>query len=411
MSCPQPALKRWARMSMRLAGWAVLLWAMILAHALAQASQPFPQHAGLVVQFGDGEVITACVDLGPDGEAPGEEVLRASGLAVVMEYVPGAGGAVCKIGGEGCDFPNESCFCRCALNPNEPCIYWSYYHLTEGQWQFSNIGASNYTVGSGDVEGWAWGPGAIGAAGAVPPSLTFEDICVPPTPTPSPSPTATPTATPPPTATWTPSPTYTPTATLPTPTGTPTPTDTPVPARTGTPTNTPQPTATPVPTSTTAPTRTTDPSGTPRPTRSATPTSSPTATLTAVPTSTFVRSATAPPATATSAPTATVAAVLTLTSPQHVDTVTATHTSLRVPTFTSTVEPTTPAVPPSTLLASPPGSADAQQLALAEGLATREMAAQAAPGLAEETGNYVFFGAIVVALVAGLIALQMRQRL
>src|SRR5688500_8975480 len=60
----------------------------------AQAGEP--HQAGLVIDFGDGHVLTFCIDLGDDGQATGEELLRASNLPVIMEY-SGNGGAVCKI--------------------------------------------------------------------------------------------------------------------------------------------------------------------------------------------------------------------------------------------------------------------------------------------------------------------------
>jgi chemotaxis protein CheC len=50
------------------------------------------------------------------------------------------GATICRIDGEGCNFPTESCFCQCQ---GSPCIYWSYWRLTEGEWRYSNIGAGN----------------------------------------------------------------------------------------------------------------------------------------------------------------------------------------------------------------------------------------------------------------------------
>jgi hypothetical protein len=75
-------------------------------------------------------------------------------------------------------------------------------------------------VQNGDVEGWVWGEGNPGGGGAEPPEITFDEICVPSTDTPTS--TATPTNTPTPTETPSPSPTNTPAATN-TPTAVPTP--------------------------------------------------------------------------------------------------------------------------------------------------------------------------------------------
>src|SRR5689334_4388603 len=94
-----------------------------MARAL-RAQESVPQQAGLVIDFGDGRVLTFCVDLGADGQATGEELLRASNLPVIFEYSGGIGGAVCKIDTVGSDFPSEPCFSHCTLQPGEPCMYW-----------------------------------------------------------------------------------------------------------------------------------------------------------------------------------------------------------------------------------------------------------------------------------------------
>jgi hypothetical protein len=240
----------------------------------AQAGEA--HQAGLVIDFGDGRVMSFCIDLGDDGQATGEEVLRASNLPVIIEY-SGNGGAVCKIDTVGSNFPSEPCFSHCTLRPGETCMYWSYSLLVGDHWQFSQIGASNVVVHSGDVNGWAWGESTI-AHGAQPPLRTLAEICLPATPTPTASPTLTPTATQPPavpppatatpyvarvitatptvSATPTSAPTTTPVVTPPTPTSTPTQAGAPTTLPVASPTASPQPTVTlsatalPTPTST-----------------------------------------------------------------------------------------------------------------------------------------------------------------
>lgn len=252
-----------------------LIWAALLLAAVAASSAaPLPglaqgsgdMQAGLVIDFGDGTVHTACVDLGADGQATGEEVLAAAGFDVLIEYSP-MGGAVCKIGPQGCNYPGQPCWCQCL---SSPCVYWAYNHLQNGQWVYSTVGASIYTVRAGDVEGWAWGAGTL-ALGAQPPVRTFAEICAAPTATPTLS--ATPTAT----ASATPTPSATPTASpWPTPTSPPT----------STPTWTPQPSATwtaeaggaPFIPATATATWSPTPTSTPTPTPTATPTQSPSAT-------------------------------------------------------------------------------------------------------------------------------------
>ncbi len=180
----------------------MLLGVTLLITGSTQAqSSLYPHHAGVVIKFSDGSVQTACVDLGEDGQASGYDVLRAANVSLVVE-TSGMGITICKINQDGCDYPSRACFCQCMMNPGEQCIYWSYHHLVNGAWVYSNVGASGYTVHSGDVEGWGWGVGTINSSGSQPPVKTFSEICVPPT--------ATPTATPKPASTNTPWPTYTP---------------------------------------------------------------------------------------------------------------------------------------------------------------------------------------------------------
>ncbi len=158
-----------------------------------------PNRVGLVVRFGDGEVFTQCVEFDED-QISGVEVLLRAGLNTIYESSGAYGAAVCKIENDGCDYPAEDCFCQCPGGPN--CVYWSYWHLKDGSWEYSQAGAGGYFVSDGDVDGWAW-TGEL-------PQTTFDDICAPP-PTATPTHTATPTSTP--TATHTPLPTATPTDT------------------------------------------------------------------------------------------------------------------------------------------------------------------------------------------------------
>src|SRR5688500_14839461 len=56
-----------------------------------RAQDSTPNQAGLVIDLGDGRVMTFCIDLGADGQATGEELLRASNLPVILEYSGGIG--------------------------------------------------------------------------------------------------------------------------------------------------------------------------------------------------------------------------------------------------------------------------------------------------------------------------------
>ncbi len=266
-----------------LSGYSILLFAFGFPASRTVAADKGPNKVGLVIRYGDGHVETYCVTF-QEPELTGVEVLRRSGVPIIVDPTSSFGQAVCKIDGEGCNFPQEDCFCRCQQVGRE-CQYWAYYHLREGHWEYSGQGAGTYRVHPGDVEGWAWGSGSPGQ-GAEPPVYTFEAICLPPTSTPTPTwtstfpstphPTSSPTVpftrvppTPTPSATWTPVPrTFTPISpTVP-------PTFTPVPTVPSTPTPTPSPSPRPSPTpSPTPPPRATSTRGhTPSPPREVVPT-------------------------------------------------------------------------------------------------------------------------------------------
>lgn len=177
---------------------------LLLGAIPAQADDP--AQVGLVVLHGDGEVIKQCVSL-PGGDLTGYDVLEQAALDLNVE-AQGLGVTVCRLDGEGCGFPGESCFCQCQ---GTPCIYWSYWRLKGNDWDYSSQGASSRPVKNGDVEGWVWGQGYMGN-GAItkPPVIPFEEICVPATSTPTTTNTPLPTETPEPTATNTPQPINTP---------------------------------------------------------------------------------------------------------------------------------------------------------------------------------------------------------
>jgi len=208
--------------------WAVVLLLTGLGRPGAEA-QGLNQ-VGLVVQFGDGSYTTRCIEFS-EPQISGYDVLLRSGLNIEASVSGSPGVLICGIEGTGCSASN----CMCDFPPN----YWSYWHLVDGEWLYSQLGASGYMVSPGEVEGWNWGEGQ-------PPSvIPLEQICAPPA-TDTPTPTQTPTASTTPTATWTPHP---PTAT---PTWTPLP---PTAPRTAVPvTATIAPSATPRPSATAAPT-------------------------------------------------------------------------------------------------------------------------------------------------------------
>lgn len=146
--------------------------------------------AAVVVRFSDDRTETACVEF-EEPQINGFDLLQRSGLNIEIE-AQGLGALVCAIDDTGC--PASDCLCQCRGGGD--CIYWSYWHLQQNGWQYSQAGSLGYQIQSGAVDGWSWGPGAANQA-FPPANLSFEEICLDPatnTPTPSPSPTITSTA-------------------------------------------------------------------------------------------------------------------------------------------------------------------------------------------------------------------------
>lgn len=131
-----------------------------------------PNRAGLVVTLEDGTAVTRCIEFTED-EINGLELLNRSGLAVETGAAS-FGASVCRVEETGC--PGNDCFCQCK---GGNCLYWSYWHLRDDGWQYSQAGAGIYQVKNGAVEGWTWGPGTPQDA-PEPPAVTFDEICAAP---------------------------------------------------------------------------------------------------------------------------------------------------------------------------------------------------------------------------------------
>jgi len=167
---------------------ALALVCLCTATALNQvrtARAQAPNQAAVVVRYGDGTVWTGCVTFA-EAEITGLQLLQRAGLEVVYAR-GGTGDLLCKIGPEGCDNPNQ-CLCRCS---GAECAYWSYWHLQDGQWQYSVVGASTYRVKPGTIDGWVWGVGTTADAPR-PPAMRLEELCRPVAPTATPTLTQTP---------------------------------------------------------------------------------------------------------------------------------------------------------------------------------------------------------------------------
>lgn len=134
----------------------------------AQADDP--HRAGLVVQLDNSTIITRCIEFSEDSIS-GYDVLVRSGLNVEASF-DAMGAAICSINGVGCPIDN----CWCDFPPN----YWSYWHQSGNNWVYSQLGASNYRVHDGDIEGWRWGNGS-----PLTRTYSMNEICISATATPT----------------------------------------------------------------------------------------------------------------------------------------------------------------------------------------------------------------------------------
>ena len=138
---------------------------------------PLPDEylAGLVVDFGKGQIETRCVAF-TEESISGYQLLERSGLAFGMDASSGIGAAICQIEEMGC--PGTDCFCQC--KGGGACAYWTYWQLNEneneGAWTYAQAGASMVRVSEGMVHGWRWGDKS--ELEAMPPlSTDFAQVC------------------------------------------------------------------------------------------------------------------------------------------------------------------------------------------------------------------------------------------
>jgi hypothetical protein len=134
-----------------------------------------PAHAGragVVVDFGNGQVVTQCVKFqGP--YITGFDLLQRSGLAFTFQNFSGLGAAICSIQSTGCQFPAQACFCQCP-DANGNCNFFGYYvqDKHDTSFTFSDVGVSSQIVRNKDVNAFVFGSGTVPPTG-----YTFEDIC------------------------------------------------------------------------------------------------------------------------------------------------------------------------------------------------------------------------------------------
>jgi len=123
-------------------------------------AEEITNQAGLVVTLPDGSSVLRCVAFSSESIS-GYDLLTTSGLQLDTSFDPAMGNAVCGIESQGCG--SDNCFCGM---PD----YWSYWHLENGEWVYSQAGANTFEVTAQTVDGWSWGD-------QPPVSVTFDQIC------------------------------------------------------------------------------------------------------------------------------------------------------------------------------------------------------------------------------------------
>jgi hypothetical protein len=107
-----------------------------------------PNHAALVVEHGDGSVVTRCVAFAADAIS-GEELLNVSGVAWSSQTFGGFGDAVCALDAE----PAHYADC-----PGKD-SYWAVFVARGGgAWQLASVGISTLMLHGGDAEGFRYVP-------------------------------------------------------------------------------------------------------------------------------------------------------------------------------------------------------------------------------------------------------------
>jgi hypothetical protein len=105
-------------------------------------------HAALVVEHGDGSVVTSCVAF-DTSEISGEQLVTLSGIAWSGQTFGGFGEAVCALDGE----PARYVDC-----PGKD-SYWAVFVSSGGgSWRLANVGISSLVLRDGDAEGFRYVP-------------------------------------------------------------------------------------------------------------------------------------------------------------------------------------------------------------------------------------------------------------
>jgi hypothetical protein len=153
---PRPAAWRaqWRRLAATLAAATLLAALASLAPGSPVATTcaaAGTHHAAVVVEHGDGTVVTRCVAFAADSIS-GEDLLNLSGIAWSSQTFGGFGDAVCALDSE------PAHYSTCPGKDD----YWSVFTARAGAlWQLDNVGISSTTIRDGDAEGFRYLP-AVG---------------------------------------------------------------------------------------------------------------------------------------------------------------------------------------------------------------------------------------------------------
>ncbi len=131
-------------------GGAALASLAPVSPAVGSCAGAGPNHAALVIQHGDGSVVTRCVAF-ETAQITGQQLLDSSGVAWVGQTFGGFGTAACSIDGE------PAHYSTCPGKDN----YWAIFvSRGGGTWQFATSGISGLSLSSGDAEGFRYVPAA-----------------------------------------------------------------------------------------------------------------------------------------------------------------------------------------------------------------------------------------------------------
>jgi len=118
------------------------------------------QRAALVVEHGDGSVVTRCVSFGT-ATVTGEQLLNSSGVAWSGQAFGSYGQAVCALDSE------PARYATCPGQEN----YWAVFVSRGGRaWRLSSAGISSLTLVDGDAEGFRYVPAAGDPTAPPPPA-------------------------------------------------------------------------------------------------------------------------------------------------------------------------------------------------------------------------------------------------